>query len=194
MVDRRPNPTILHFTAKLISKNKDDGLRDFVVAFFVEDSSFMITERVVRNSGFRGGKFLNRVRADNPRTNAPYKPDEVTVGSTVYVGGWGFELTSASEESLKKMEAKPDTFVRSDLSALILPLIGDIRPKIGEIRTALEEKDKTGHGKLPHAEVRDVLEQFGVTFGTQEWLTIERRFQFSNSGEFLYLDFLALFS
>jgi hypothetical protein len=80
MVDRRPNPTILQFTAKLVTKNKDDALRDFVVAFFVEDSSFMITERVVRNSGFRGGKFLNRTKIDNPQTRAPFQPDEVTVG------------------------------------------------------------------------------------------------------------------
>jgi hypothetical protein len=194
MVDRRPHPTILHFTAKLVTRNKDDALRDFVVAFFVEDSSFMITERVVRNSGFRGGKFLNRTKIDNPQTRAPFQPDEVTVGSTIQLGGWYFHLTGASEEALKKMEANPDVFVRSDLSASLLPLLKQVKPKIEELRTELKGRDKSGHGKLPHAEVREVLEQFGITFGTQEWLTLERRFQFSNSGQFLYDDFLALFS
>jgi hypothetical protein len=192
MVDRRPTPTILHFTAKLVSRNKDDGLRDFVVAFFVEDSSFMITERVVRNSGFRGGKFLNRVKVDNPTTNSPYRPDEVVVGATITVGGWSFDLTGASEEALKKMEAKPETFVRSDLSALILPLITQLKPTVSELRAAFLAKDKKKHGKIPSVDARDVLAEFDVTFGTQEWVTLQRRFQFSTTNEFLYEDFLSL--
>jgi hypothetical protein len=194
MVDRRPAPTILTFTAKLVSSIKDDGLRDFVVAFFVEDSSFMITERVVRNSGFRGGKFLNRTKIDNPATKAPYTPEEVTVGSTIFIGGWWFDLTGASEEALKTMEANPDRFTRSDLSALMRPLIADLKPKGKDLRSALLALDKKKHGKLPSADVRDVLADFGVTFETQEWLTLQRRFQFATTDLFLYEDFLALLS
>jgi hypothetical protein len=56
MVDNRPPPTLVSFTASLISDNRDDALRDFIVAFFVEDGSFSVVEKVVPNSGFQIGR------------------------------------------------------------------------------------------------------------------------------------------
>jgi hypothetical protein len=191
MVDRRPTPTILTFTAKLVSRNRDYALRDFIIAFFVEDSSFMIMERVVRNSGFRGGEFLHRTQADNPSARGAYRPDEVAIGSLVTMSGWTFELTGASEEMLKTMEAKTEIFTRSDLSTLIRGWIDVLKPRAEQLRAAFAERDGKGHGRVPSAGARLILTDYGAQFDPQEWVMVGRRFQSANTGEFVYGDFLA---
>jgi hypothetical protein len=192
MVDRRPPQTILSFHAKLVSSNRDDILRQFIIAFHLEDGCISIQEAVIPNSGFRGGRFLQRTKLPNPDTGAPFAPDDLTVGAVVTIANWKFELVGASEGTLRTMEAKADKFTRSDLSGVIVPLIGELRPRLGEIRAALLKKDKYKRGRARNEDVRDVLESFGVKFGPQEWTTLVRRFQFADSDTFRYNDFLAL--
>jgi hypothetical protein len=191
MVDRRPPPTILSFYAKLVSSNRDDELREFVVAFFLEDSSFCINELVIPNSGFKGGRFLVRTKEVNPETNAPYAADDITVGAIVTIREWKFLLVSATEGALRTMEAKSDKFTRSDLSALIVPLITDLKPRLGELRAAFVRRDKYKRGRLKNDEVRNILDEFGFKMDAQQWITLSRRFQFADSDTFRYNDLLA---
>jgi hypothetical protein len=192
MVDRRALPTAVSFKAKLVSTNANDGVREFIVTFFVEDSSFSVTEKAIRNSGFRGGKFLQRTKSTNPDSGLPYTPEEVVAGTTVFVSGWRFQLFEAMEGTLKMMEAKSDVFTRSDLSAIILSIRGTLRPKAKEIRSAFAMRDGDKRGKVKNDVVLDVLGKFGVTLGSQELVTLQRRFQFADTDYFVYPDFLSL--
>ena len=184
-------PTILSFTATLISNNRDDALREFVVAYYLEDSSFSVMEKVIPNSGFPGGKFLQRTKSINPETNEPYQPDEVNIGSDITLGGWRFHLKSASEGTLKTMEAKSDIFTRSDLSNVILSVSDKLKPHVDDLKTAFARKDKTHRGRVKQADVGDILDEFDVHLGEQEMITLFRRFQFADSDMFEYNDFLA---
>jgi hypothetical protein len=95
MVDLRPNPTIIGFMAKLVTDRSDDAIRKFIVAFYPEDSSFSVFEKFIRNSGFLGGKFLQRTKATIPGTNLPYTAEQIAIGSTVSIIGWTFRLIGA---------------------------------------------------------------------------------------------------
>lgn len=190
-MDPTVEQTILSFTATLVSKNRDDALREFVVAFYADDSSFSVMEKVIPNSGFPGGKFLQRTKAINPETNEPYQPDEVSIGRDITLGGWRFHLKSASEGTLKTMEAKSDIFTRSDLFNVILSVSDQLKPKINDLKTAFARRDKTHRGRVKQSDVGDVLEEFGVNLGEQELITLFRRYQFADSDMFEYNDFLA---
>jgi hypothetical protein len=192
MVDLRPPPTAVSFKAKLVSTNANDGVREFIVTFFVEDSSFSIAEKAIRNSGFRGGKFLQRTKSTNPDSGLPYSPEDVVAGTTIFVNGWRFHLFEATEGSIKMMEAKPDIFTRSDLSAIILSIRGTFRQRAKEIRSAFALRDADKRGRVKNEVVPDVLGKFGVTLGQQELLTLLRRFQFADTDDFVYPDFLSL--
>jgi hypothetical protein len=190
MVDRRPPYTILSFSAKLVSDNRDDSLREFIVTFNVEENKFAVLEKAIPNSGFRGGKFLQPTTGENPKTGLPYEPDEVTIGSIVTIASWKFKLISASEGTLQLMEARSDLFTRSDLATLFGDLGKRLKPKLGELRTAFAQRDKGKRERLRNDDVKAILDDFDVNIGDQEWVTLQRRFQFADSDAFLYNDFL----
>lgn len=189
--------TILSYTASIVSKNVDDKLREFMVNYCVEDSTFAIYEKVVPNSGFPGGKFLKETKALNPLTNKPYKPEEVEVGKDIVVNGWKFHLNIASEGTLKTIEAKSDTmFANSSVTSIILPL----RKKVGKpgsesyekIRSAFEEYDPRKKGKVTKEQMHDVLiNKAGANIGEQELLLLFRKYQFAGANLFQYDKFLS---
>jgi hypothetical protein len=47
---------------KMTAPNPDDHKRRFVISFFMGDGSVSIYEPPIQNSGFMGGKFLERQR------------------------------------------------------------------------------------------------------------------------------------
>jgi hypothetical protein len=190
MVDRRPAPTILQFLATLETRNPEDKIREFVVAFYAEDRAFIVYENHVPNSGFRGGKFLQKQIVNNPKTGAPYEATDIYVGAQLDLLGWHFVLQDASEDALKVMEARSDVFEKSDLAAII----GDVRKRIAgkapQLLVEFQKKDAQRRERLSSADAREVLAQFGFTFGNQEFLTLFRRYQFCNSDYFSYEDFV----
>lgn len=192
MVDTRPPQTILSFTATLISNNRDDALREFIVAYFVEDSSFSVMEKVIPNSGFPGGKFLQRTKAKNPETGDLYQPYDITIGADITLCGWKFHLKEATEGTLKTMEAKSDMFTRSDLASVLVPIIPKLKSRIGDLKIAFQRCDRLKKGRIPKNQVADILSEFDVTLGQQELITLCRRFQFADSDQFEYTSFLPL--
>lgn len=192
MVDIRPPQTILSFTATLVSNNRDDALREFIVAYFVDDCSFSVMEKVIPNSGFPGGKFLQRTKAKNPETGECYQPDDITIGAIVTLSGWKFQLKDATEGTLKAMEAKSDMFTRSDLANVLVPIIPKLKQRVGDLKVAFQRCDRLKKGRVPRAQVAEILAEFDVNLGPQELITLFRRFQFADSDQFEYTNFIAL--
>lgn len=189
--------TILSFTASIISGNSDDNLREFMVNYCVEDSTFAVFEKVIPNSGFAGGKFLKETKALNPATNKPYKPTEVEVGRDIDINGWKFHLSKASEGTLKILEAKSDTiFTNSSMASIILP----IRQKVGQkgsenyqkMCNEFQQFDPKGFGKISEAQMREVLlNKLGAQLKEQELVLLFRKYQFAGADLFLYKNFIA---
>mmetsp|Transcript_32729 Transcript_32729/g.5954 ORF Transcript_32729/g.5954 Transcript_32729/m.5954 type:complete len:132 (-) Transcript_32729:347-742(-) len=74
---------VLRFEAKLVSSNPEDDLRKFIVSFFPGDDTIKVFERVDRNSGIVGGKFLERGRYKNPYTEKYYQDVDCYIGNTL---------------------------------------------------------------------------------------------------------------
>ena len=62
-----------------------------------------IFERLERNSGFLGGKFLEKSKLKNPRTGRSYEWRDFHVGGRVRVNEYEFEVVEADEYSRKWM-------------------------------------------------------------------------------------------
>jgi len=58
---------ILRFEARLLSENREDNTRKFIISFFCGDDTIMAYETADKNSGIWGGKFLERSKHKNPK-------------------------------------------------------------------------------------------------------------------------------
>ncbi|EAY18869.1 hypothetical protein TVAG_295210 [Trichomonas vaginalis G3] len=188
-MDIRPPATILQFSATIISDNKQDKLRSFVVQYYVEDKAFQVFEKVVPNSGFNGGKFITKTVCNNPETGKPFEPKDIFLGAKVNINGFRFILQEASEESLKIMESRPDVFVKADLSVIITKLRKVLAGKAPKILVEFQKHDTKKQFVVPLVDVQQVLEVFGIVMGDQEFLTLYRRYQFGKIDGFMYQDF-----
>lgn len=52
---------ILRYEAKMISPNREDNSRTFIISFFCGDDSIMVYETADKNAGIWKGKFLERM-------------------------------------------------------------------------------------------------------------------------------------
>jgi hypothetical protein len=190
MVDIRPPATILQFCATLESRRPEDKLREFVVAYYLQDRAFVVYETRVPNSGFRGGKFMQKQVLTNPKTGAPYEPREIYVGARLDLAGWIFVLQEASEDALKVMEAHSDVFVKCDLSALLALVRERLAGRAPQLLVEFQKKDTKKRRRLSLLDIQDVLGNFGLTFGDQEFLTIFRRYQVGQTDQFDYEQFV----
>merc|ERR1712188_40763 len=60
---------ILRFVAQLDTRAPEDRERLFIVSYYLADDTIIVYEPPARNSGFMGGKFMERCRAKNPGTD-----------------------------------------------------------------------------------------------------------------------------
>lgn len=191
-MDLKPPATILQFAATLVSDDPNDQQREFVISYYVEDRAFSISERLIPNSGFRSGKFMQKTVVNNPSTNQPYAPSEIYIGANVEISGRKFCLQEASENALKIMEARSDVFTKCDLHAILERMRTQLRGKVPEFLVQFQKIDPKKRYRVSLLELEDILNQFEVALNDQELLTIFRRFQFSNTDKFCYQDFVKL--
>jgi hypothetical protein len=189
-----PPPKIsLSYLATLITANPDDRLREFIVNFCVEDATFQVSEKHIRNSGFIGGRFARATKAINPETGRPYRADEVGLGQEVVINSWRFRLNEASEGTLRQMEGHPERFPKADIGAILQSLRKSLHGRGNEIKKKLEEFDPERHGRVQTGRVIEALRQYGVELGEQELLTIYRQYAFGETCMFCYPEFFEHF-
>jgi hypothetical protein len=189
---RAPKIT-LSYLATLITSNANDRLREFVVNFSVEDATFSVSEKHIRNSGFLGGRFMRATKAISPDTGQPYRAEDVGLGQEVVLNSWRFHLHEASEGTLRAMENHPEQFPKADVGAILQSLRKPLRGKGNEIKRKLEEFDPERHGRVETGHVVDALAQYGVELGEQELLTVYRQYAFGETCLFCYPEFLEHF-
>jgi hypothetical protein len=172
----------------------NDRLRQFVLNYCVDDATFTVSERQIRNSGFPGGRFFRATTAINPDTKKPYRPDEVVIGRDVVINCWRFHLYEASAGSLTSMEENSAVFPESDLGKIVKKIQTRFKGKVAEVRGKLEAFDPHRHGKIETCHVIDVLNEYAVTLTEQELLRVFREYAFGDEGLFCYQDFLGRFA
>jgi hypothetical protein len=179
---------VLNFAAKLVTRNTDDLMRNFVVSFFLFEQTLQIYEPCIQNSGFRWGKFLQKTRVINPATRKFFASGDFYVGAKITVAGRVFELLAASELALSLMESNPDEFPESDL-ALVISKFRDVLHETGEdLKATLENAAKANNGTLPTSEAKEVIEKFVPKLTRNAAATLIRGFD--RNGMYAYEDLL----
>jgi hypothetical protein len=87
----------LRFLAKFVDPAPEDSERVFIITFYMSDDTLGIYEKFQRNSGFIGGKFLERCRILNPASHHFFKAGDFNVGSTVTINRQNFILEGCDE-------------------------------------------------------------------------------------------------
>ena len=177
---------VLNFSAKMISKNKDDLRRKFVVSFYLFDQTIAIYEEPVPNSGFRSGKFLNKTRVKNPATNEFFQPGDFHIGAKITVSGRVFELTGAAELALGLMESNPDEFPEADVTVVLPKFKQAVAASGKDLRALFEGACK--NKRLLTDNARPIIEQFVPKISKHAAVTITR--SFDRDGWFSYEDLL----
>jgi hypothetical protein len=181
---------VLNFAAKLISRNRDDALRKFVISFYLYDQTLAIYEELVQNSGFRHGKYLQKTRIRNPDTKTFFAPSDFFVGAKITVAGRKFELLAASELALGLMEASPDDFPESDLSLVIAKFKAVIGERGENLRQTFEEAAKERNGRLLTEAAKSIINRFVPAITQNAAATLVRGFD--RNDWYAYEDLLKL--
>lgn len=107
---------ILRFNARLLSENREDNNRDFIISFFCGDDTIQVYLKTERNSGITQGKYLERGRHKNSNTGEYYKESDMQIGATIYLNRSRFQLLSADEFTTNYMKARPNVFKSCDIN------------------------------------------------------------------------------
>lgn len=181
------NEQILSFAAKLISDFKDDSNRDFLLQYFLQDHTMQIFEEKKKMNGFRGGRFLNKMKVKNPQTNQYYTDENMAVGATLEISGRTFELTSAPEYTLCLMESNPRRFIQSDMQYSIETLASYADKNRIDLNAAFEEKDILKSSYVSPEEAEEILYSYSPDFPKQCAITILRRLTYDNQFDYTEL-------
>jgi len=119
---------ILRFNARLLSENREDNNRDFIISFFCGDDTIQVYLKTERNSGIQQGKYLERGRHKNSMTGEHYKESDMQMGKTLYLNQSRFQLLSADEFTTNYMKTRPNVFKSCDVN-YVFSQIRDIAMK-----------------------------------------------------------------
>jgi len=180
---------ILRFVAQLDTNAPEDRERLFIISYYLADDTIGVYEPPARNSGFMGGKFMERCRVKSPGTDQFYKPTNMFVGSVMEFRRHRFVLIEADEYTLNYMENKK--FPSSDVSVIVDRLKEKFRESNSKIRESFRRFDRDHSGALNMAEFREVLHQFNFDVSDQELITIMRKFDPNGDGSIRYDEFCA---
>ncbi|KAL5963516.1 EF-hand domain-containing family member C2 [Taenia solium] len=173
---------VLRFAARLIAGVDDDGncgrgeitrRRIFIISCFLRDNTFMVYEPPITNSGYKGGKFMERRKVMKPgqpifRTHLPkyYAPSDICIGGQVIFNNFVFEIYGADEHTLTYMEAHPAEFPCADAQAVLRRLRPLVEGRNETIRRLATEADPDGSGSVDFAKfecfVRELLKDPSV--------------------------------
>jgi len=169
----------LRFEAVPENHVPEDAHRKFTIEVFLADSTILVGEQHVRNSGcWDGGKFKERDlpggerRTVNPDTGKPFEPEEFFVGALVKINYMPMRIIRADEFTLKYCETDPTTFPRSSFKYVAAKLEGLLQYE-ADLPPAMAPED-----------FRDLVEQtLGFSIEDQELITILRNCNVPDTAE-----------
>lgn len=79
----------------------------------------MVYEIADKNSGLWKGKFLEKMRHQNPITRRYYTEKDFQIGEVIKLNVYNFQLIRADEYTHKYMKSKPHVFPEADISQVV---------------------------------------------------------------------------
>jgi len=106
---------VLRFEARLISQNKDENARKFIISFFCGDDTIQVYQNADKNSGVWGGKFLERMKHELKTAGRYFIDTDFQIGAIVQFGAYNFQLLKADDFTLNYMKERPEKFPEVDI-------------------------------------------------------------------------------
>jgi len=178
---------VLAFEARMDTTHPFDRERRFIVRYFCVSDEIEIQERPQENSGYVGGKFLQRSKVRKPNTTpAPeleyYAAPDMYVGAVIEVFRNKFILLEADEYTYTFMEFNTDFWPMSSIDH-VLPKVQSL--SWDDLRKTFQAVLKK---RIDSDQFFDTLSRFSPPLYPQELKTIVRHFSkagFVNVSEFL---------
>jgi Ca2+-binding EF-hand superfamily protein len=173
----------LRFAAVLVSKNKVDKDRRFIIASYLSDETISIFEPLRHNSGITPGKFIERARQEKPgqpkyssQTPDFYTSKDLVVGAKIVVQDFPFILVDADEYTYNYMEKHSNEWPTSNIDFVLYKLKGLLGNKThGEAASVFQAVDKNGAGNVTFENFRDIIGQScGSMMSEAEVITLAR--------------------
>jgi hypothetical protein len=167
---------VLNFKSKLVSDYPEDRRRQFVVSYYLSDKTMAIFEEVVPNSGFRGGKFLQRTRVRDPDTGQFFEPSVFYIGALIRCSARVFDLLDAAPHTLNLMEAHSDDFPEANITTVVQNLIGIAQADTKNVRALFETYDPQNTGFVGVDDAQSIFAKFVPKITKHAALTLTRAF------------------
>ncbi|EAY19464.1 MGC84469 protein, putative [Trichomonas vaginalis G3] len=182
---------VLRFKAEFKNPNPVDDGRIFVIAFYTADDKLAIFESPRRNSGFQGGKFIQKGTYKNMLAGRNFIAQDFYVGAEIMVNSYRFILTDADEYAYNQMEAEPEEYPVADLSAIIENLRKNTEG-IEKLRKEMEAQDPELKGLIPKDDAQKLMVRV-LRLQYHQAITIARRYS-DDKNMFNYFDFVGVFT
>mmetsp|Transcript_779 Transcript_779/g.1161 ORF Transcript_779/g.1161 Transcript_779/m.1161 type:complete len:613 (-) Transcript_779:318-2156(-) len=179
----------LRFLAKFKNPSVQDMDRRFIITFHVADNKISVHEKNERNSGFIGGKFLQRSKLKNSATGTWYEANDLHLGAEVEINKYKFKLVKADEFTLKFMEGDAGQFPCADINRIMKQLQQMFSSKSGNIRDVFRQLDFDKNGTLSYDEFKKFLFEAGFKLNEHEILTVCRAYDADGNGEINLVEF-----
>jgi len=178
---------ILRYEARLISENKDDNHRKFIVSFFCGDDTIQVYEQAERNSGLWAGKFLERRQHKNLTTTNGnyYTSNDFKLGEIVTLANYKFQLLRADEFTNKYMKENPEIFQEANIDNVLDKLFShrkNFKNNEDFAVNLFKALDKKKAGSIEFVELFDGLKEMNIPLTIQEQYTLMRKFE--TNGDF----------
>ena len=114
---------ILRYVAKLDNPKIEDVNRVFIIQCYLEDDNIQIMEPPVRNSGFKGGVFLQKQRVISSECYRSVEPTDFYIGVNIQLLSHRFIVYDADEFTQKYMEARGYMWSMCDMNNIKSKLV-----------------------------------------------------------------------
>jgi hypothetical protein len=174
---------VLRYRAVIHNPREADKSREFIIQVHLEDDTFQIREPPIRNSGHKGGIFLQRCKVDSPDQSNPavhktLEPKDLYIGGTVTILSHQFDILDCDQYTFKYMEANHHQWAYSDIKIINQKLI----PKKEVLQRLILVTPGLANTYIDADGLAVYVEKSGVNLVKQEIFTVFRTVDASRVG------------
>lgn len=180
---------VLRFKAALVTTSAYDKHRRFVIEFFRSDDTIKIFEVRTPNSGFVGGKFLERTKLKDPISKDWFTADQFYVGAQPIVNGFHFKILEADESTMNHMEHETSTFAFASADTILKKLAQTLWNRRQSRTQTFRFIDKNHDRYIDRHEFDEMMKTYGWKLSKHELLTIWRKYDANGDGKITAAEF-----
>uniref|UniRef100_A0A7S4NJR6 EF-hand domain-containing protein n=1 Tax=Guillardia theta TaxID=55529 RepID=A0A7S4NJR6_GUITH len=178
---------------KMSMVNPDDHKRRFVISYFMGDGSLSIYEPPIQNSGFVGGKFLERQRVIRHKAKfGDWMTEQdllIELPGTVWINNYPFSLLETDKFTLRYIhKGKLDNIVSIDL--IHQKMRNKVQGMSREIMNVFRLIDEEQSGAVSLDDLVNVIRKFNFELDEDEIIALMGRWDQQKNGFIFYEDFV----